>query len=60
MGWPERDIAQAAGFIPPPGYSRHRPESMLLYRIVAGKRRGFCPSCGFTISTRWLSFPTIK
>ena len=27
MGWPERDIAQAAGFIAPPGYSRHRPES---------------------------------
>jgi hypothetical protein len=35
MGWPERDIAQAAGFIAPPGYSRHRPESTLLYRLVA-------------------------
>jgi hypothetical protein len=35
MGWPERDIAQAAGFIAPPGYSRHRPETTLLYRLVA-------------------------
>ena len=24
MGWPERDIAHAKGFIAPPGYSRHR------------------------------------
>ena len=35
MGWPDRDIAQAAGFIAPPGYSRHRPETTLLYRLVA-------------------------
>jgi hypothetical protein len=35
MGWPERDIAQAGGFISPPGYARHRPESTLLYRLVA-------------------------
>jgi hypothetical protein len=35
MGLPDRDIAQAAGFIAPPGYSRHRPESTLLYRLVA-------------------------
>jgi ribosomal protein S27E len=32
---PDRDIAQAAGFIAPPGYSRHRPETTLLYRLVA-------------------------
>jgi hypothetical protein len=30
-----RDIAQAAGFIAPPGYQRHRPEATLLYRLVA-------------------------
>src|SRR5690606_16478674 len=35
MGLPDRDIAQAAGFIAPPGYSRNRPESTLLYRLVA-------------------------
>lgn len=35
MGLPDRDIAQAAGFIAPPGYSRHRPERTLLYRLVA-------------------------
>jgi Putative transposase/Transposase zinc-binding domain len=35
MGWPEPDIAQAAGFIAPPGYQRHRPETTLLYRLVA-------------------------
>jgi Transposase zinc-binding domain len=35
MGWPEPDIAQAAGFIAPPGYQRHRPEATLLYRLVA-------------------------
>jgi ribosomal protein S27E len=35
MVWPEPDIAQAAGFIAPPGYARHRPESTLLYRLVA-------------------------
>jgi hypothetical protein len=35
MGWPERDIAQAKGFIPPPGYQRHRPEATLLYQLVA-------------------------
>jgi ribosomal protein S27E len=35
MGWPERDIAQTAGFIAPPGYQRHRPETTLLYRLVA-------------------------
>ena len=34
MGWPERDIAQSAGFIAPPGYQRHRPETTLLYRLV--------------------------
>ncbi len=32
---PDRDIAQAAGFIAPPGYRRHRPESTLLYQLVA-------------------------
>jgi hypothetical protein len=32
---PDRDIAQARGFIAPPGYSRHRPESTLLHRLVA-------------------------
>jgi ribosomal protein S27E len=32
---PNRDIAQAASFIAPPGYARHRPESTLLYRLVA-------------------------
>jgi ribosomal protein S27E len=35
MGVPERDIAQAEGFIAPPGYRRHRPEATLLYRLVA-------------------------
>ena len=32
---PERDIAQAEGFIAPPGYRRHRPETTLLYQLVA-------------------------
>jgi hypothetical protein len=35
MGLADRDIAQAAGFIAPPGYSRHRPETTPLYRLVA-------------------------
>jgi hypothetical protein len=35
MGASDHDIAQAASFISPPGYSRHRPESTLLYRLVA-------------------------
>lgn len=35
MGWPGRDIAQAKGFVAPPGYSRHRPEATLLYSLVA-------------------------
>jgi ribosomal protein S27E len=35
MGLPHCDIAQAGGFIAPPRYSRHRPESTLLYRLVA-------------------------
>jgi hypothetical protein len=35
MGWPEPDIAQTAGFIAPSGYSRHRPETTLFYRLVA-------------------------
>ena len=35
MGSPHRDIAQAKDFIAPPGYSRHRPEATLLYRLVA-------------------------
>jgi len=35
MGWPERDIAQAKSFIAPPGYSPHRPETTLLYQLVA-------------------------
>jgi hypothetical protein len=30
MGAPERDIAQAEGFIMPPGYRRHRSEATLL------------------------------
>lgn len=30
-----RDIAQAKGFIAPPGYRRHRPETTLLYALVA-------------------------
>jgi len=32
---PDRDIAQAAGFIAPPGYSRRWSETTLLYRLVA-------------------------
>jgi len=35
MGAPDRDIAQARSFIAPPGYRRHRPETTLLYRLVA-------------------------
>lgn len=34
MGMP-RDFAQAKGFIAPPGYRRHRPETTLLYRLIA-------------------------
>jgi hypothetical protein len=30
-----RDLAEAGGFIAPPGYHRHQPERTLLYRIVA-------------------------
>jgi hypothetical protein len=30
MGLADRDIAQAAGYIAPPGYSRHWPETTLL------------------------------
>jgi len=36
-----RDFAQAKGFIEPPGYRRHRPESTLLYRLVAEHYPGF-------------------
>jgi hypothetical protein len=32
---PARDPAQAKGFFAPPGYRRHRPETMLLDRLVA-------------------------
>lgn len=35
MGAPDRDIAQAQGFIAPPDYRRHRPEATLLYQVVA-------------------------
>jgi ribosomal protein S27E len=35
MGAPDRDIAQAKGFIAPNGYRRHRPEATLLYQLVA-------------------------
>ncbi len=35
MDAPERDIAQAKHFIAPPGYQRHRPETTLLYQLVA-------------------------
>jgi hypothetical protein len=35
MGAPDRDIAQAKGFIAPHGYRRHRPEATLLYQLVA-------------------------
>jgi ribosomal protein S27E len=35
MGAPDRDIAQAKGFIAPHGYRRHRPETTLLYQLVA-------------------------
>lgn len=41
MGLPDRDIAQAAGFVAPPGYSRHRPETTLLYQLVAEHYPGF-------------------
>ena len=34
MGAPDRDIAQTKGFIPPPGYRRHRAETTLLYQLV--------------------------
>jgi hypothetical protein len=29
------DISQAKDFIAPPGYSRHRPETTLLYQLIA-------------------------
>jgi hypothetical protein len=35
MGARDRDVAQAKGFIAPPGYGRHRPETTLLYQLVA-------------------------
>jgi hypothetical protein len=35
MDAPDRDIAQAKGFIAPHGYRRHRPEATLLYQLVA-------------------------
>jgi ribosomal protein S27E len=35
MGATDRDIAQAKDFIAPPGYQRHRPETTLLYELVA-------------------------
>jgi hypothetical protein len=35
MGARAQDFAQSRGFIAPPGYRRHRPETTLLYRIVA-------------------------
>lgn len=35
MGAPQRDIAQASGFIAPPGYARHRPETSVLHQLVA-------------------------
>jgi len=35
MGATDRDIAQAKDFIAPPGYQRHRPETTLLYQLVA-------------------------
>ena len=35
MGAPDPDISQAKDFIAPPGYSRHRPETTLLYQLVA-------------------------
>jgi ribosomal protein S27E len=35
MSAPDRDVAQAKDFVPPPGYSRHRPEATLLYQLVA-------------------------
>jgi len=41
MGSPDRDIAQAKDFIAPPGYSRHRPETTLLYQLVAEHYPGF-------------------
>jgi ribosomal protein S27E len=47
MGLPDRDIAQAEGFIAPPGYRRHQPETTLLYQLVAehGFLRVKCESC---------------
>ncbi len=35
MGATDRDIAQAKEFIAPAGYRRHRPETTLLYQLVA-------------------------
>jgi hypothetical protein len=29
-----RDLAETGGFVAPPGYRRHRPESTLLYRLI--------------------------
>lgn len=41
MGAPHRDIAHAKDFIAPPGYQRHRPETTLLYQLVAEHYPGF-------------------
>jgi len=35
MASPDCDVAQAKDFIAPPGYLRHRPETTLLYQLVA-------------------------
>jgi len=42
MGGCARDLAEAKGFIDPPGYRRHRPEETLLYRIVAEHYPALC------------------
>ena len=41
MDAPDRDIAQAKDFIAPPAYQRHRPETTLLYQLVAEHYPGF-------------------
>ena len=41
MGATDRDIAQAKEFIAPPEYQRHRPETTLLYQLVAEHYPGF-------------------
>jgi hypothetical protein len=33
MATPAHDFAQSKGFLGPPGYRRHRPETTLLYRV---------------------------